>query len=391
MQAGQAAVQVQVPYRARRNFSKMSRNIVLICVLLLAAAFIYDMVTPQRVVAAILLSVPVAVASLYLPRQTALIFLVMALLVDGAAGWFNGLRDGAHWDAASIANRMLVGFSIILVGALGLKARTAAQESGRLAAQQAFYAELETKNNELLRANATLAEREKVIRDIVYALSHDLRTPLAAAAMTLKQALDGKYGPLPEQYHDILRRSVESNNDLRRLADTLLLVARYESGEAARQMRHIALDRLVKSVAQELEPLSSAKHILVRVENGQPMTVSGDESELRRAITNLFANALKATPEGGTIFLRLSRLASAASIAVEDTGFGLPAEQVPSLFQRIPLRGTSSQGAGTGLGLYIVRRIAEEHGGSVTYRAREPHGSIFTLELPISGEAAANA
>jgi signal transduction histidine kinase len=321
---------------------------------------------------------------LYLDRRAAQVFIVLALAADAIAGYANGIREGGQFDAVSIGNRVLAAMTIVLVGLLGIKARAAAQESGRLAAQHALLGELARKNEELKQANASLAERGEVIRDIVYAMTHDLRTPLAAAAMTLQQAIDGKFGALPEEYHEILRRSVESNNELRRLAESLLLVARYESGEQSTLRRQVALDRLVRSVVDELEPLWSAKSIAVTVNNGEAALVLGDEGELRRATVNLFANAIKATPNGGSIALRLARNGDRLDMAVEDNGYGIVVSQRAQLFQRIPASDTSPHGAGSGFGLYIVRRIAEQHGGRVRYEPRTPNGSTFVLSLPLA-------
>ena len=116
-----------------------------------------------------------------------------------------------------------------------------------------MFVQLADGNAGLARANEALRERNDIIRDIVYALSHDLRTPLTAAGMTMRQALSGAYGPLPEAYREILRRSLESNDELQRLAETLLLVSRYESGENSRVREHLAVRALAESVVVELE------------------------------------------------------------------------------------------------------------------------------------------
>lgn len=362
----------------------MSRRITALSALLLLAAWTVDMLTPQRLVAAILLAVPVAVAALYLRPNASRWFILAALFADGAAGWFNAAREGWHWDAVSVGNRLLVALSIVLVGVLGSIARAALEETGRLNGQQSSFDEIARKNEELVALNASLADRGTVIRDIVYALSHDLRTPLAAASMTLQQALEGRYGPLPEAYQDIVRRSLESNRELGRLAETLLLVARYESGEQSKFRRPIEIAALSSSVVAELEPLCSAKHIQIGVDITGPAVVMGDEAELRRAMVNLLANAIKATPDEGTIHLQVSARDRRLVVAVEDSGYGLREDQLAGLFQRMPEADRPSPGAGTGLGLYIARRIAEQHGGSISYEQRQPHGSTFSLELPLA-------
>lgn len=358
----------RLAHRRTELSSVVSNWIRALSISLLVAAWVVDMLTPQTLVAAILLTIPVAVASLYANRSFANGIIITALAADIGAGWYNGWRDGGHWDAIAISNRVLVAFSIVLVGTLGSIARLATQRSERLAAHE------------------QLAERGEVIRDIVHAISHDLRTPLAATAMTLQQAIEGKYGALPAEYQDILRRSVESNNELRRLAETLLLVARYESGEYSQVRKPVSLARLVRSVVDEMEPLWSQKRIHVSVKNDDRAVVRGDEGELRRATINLLANAVKATPEEGDISLQLSRNGARAFLFVEDTGYGVVEARRASLFERIPASDVAPHGAGSGLGLYIVRRIAEQHGGSVSYAPREPNGSVFVIALPLESE-----
>jgi len=109
----------------------------------------------------------------------------------------------------------------------------------------------------------------------------------------------------------------------------------------------------------------------------------GDPHEIRRAITNLLANAIEATPRGGHVTVRGIRNGEWIEIAVEDDGYGVSEERRQGLFQRF---GGGQAGAGTSLGLYIVRRIAEKYGGSVQYAPRSPRGSTFTMKLPMLEE-----
>ncbi len=269
-----------------------------------------------------------------------------------------------------------------------LRAATRAfMDQASVALSQAnLFVQLAQRNEEFATANHALAARSGVIRDIVYALSHDLRTPLAAAQMTMRQALDGAYGPLPEPYREILRQSIVSNEELQRLAETLLLVARYESGEQSRVREPLDVAELARSVLTEMQSLSASKHLTasVRVEPpGASAEVTGDEGELRRALINLVANAVTWTPEGGTIEVRVLARDGEIEVDVIDDGFGVPEAMRPALFGRFVGDG-ARRGAGSGVGLYIVRRIVEGHGGRVAYAPRDPRGSVFTIELPRS-------
>jgi signal transduction histidine kinase len=255
-----------------------------------------------------------------------------------------------------------------------------ADQAGTALEQARLFAQLGEQNEEIARQKDGLAHRGEVIRDIVYALAHDLRTPLAAVDITTKQALAGAYGELPESYRTILRTALVSNDDERRIVETLLMVARYEAGEESTLREPVNCGTLLTRVADELQPVGEVKGVSLRAEPGDvPLWVMADPFEMRRALVNLIANALEATPSGGAVVARGMRCGDDVELVVEDTGFGVPPERRGTLFQRF---GGARAGAGTGLGLYIVRRIVEKHGGSVEYRPREPRGSLFSISLP---------
>ncbi len=105
------------------------------------------------------------------------------MLANASAAWFNAYQEASRWDFIAVGDRLLVAVSIFLVGILSIQAQRAALRAGEMSERNA---------------------RSEVVRDLIYALSHDLRTPLAASGMTMRQALNGAYGDLPEAYRDIL-------------------------------------------------------------------------------------------------------------------------------------------------------------------------------------------
>ncbi len=255
-------------------------------------------------------------------------------------------------------------------------ARAYAQQAAGALAQARLF-------EQLAERNAALEERSGVIRDLVYALSHDLRTPLAALGMTLRQAQAGAYGELPERYREIVERSVIATDDVQRLAETLLLVARFESGDRRPERDTLDLDEIARQISGELEALASARgvELTLAIADGAPVRTTGDRGDVRRAITNLAANAIEHTPSGGHVTIAVERAGATALVRITDDGFGISDKMRSHLFTRFA-RGDDRRGGGSGLGLYIVRRVAEESGGSVGYEPNAAQGSIFTLRLP---------
>ncbi len=257
--------------------------------------------------------------------------------------------------------------------------RTLGEQAAMALEQARLFTQLGERNDEIDRQKNELAQRSAVIRDIVYALAHDLRTPLAAQHVTMNQALAGAYGQLSERYREVLTAALSANDDVRRIVETLLLVARYEAGEASTVRRPVRCRELIVSIVAEFQPMADVRRVELRADvRGGSFTALGDPYEIRRAIVNLVANALDATPCDGRVTVRCSA-SKQIEIAVEDDGYGIPPERRAGLFQRF---GGHFHG-GIGLGLYIVRRIVEKHGGAVGYAPRQPRGSIFTMTLPL--------
>jgi signal transduction histidine kinase len=255
-------------------------------------------------------------------------------------------------------------------------ARAYAQQAANALAQARLF-------EQLAERNAALEERSGVIRDLVYALSHDLRTPLAALGMTLRQAEAGTYGELPERYREVVARSIIATDDVQRLAETLLLVARFESGDRRPDRDVLDLGEIARQIAGELEALAATREVALTVtsEDGTPVSTIGDRGDVRRAITNLAANALEHTAPKGHVTIAIGHAGNSAVVRITDDGFGVSEKMRSHLFTRFA-RGDDRRGGGSGLGLYIVRRVAEESGGSVGYEPNSPQGSIFTLRLP---------
>ncbi|ULH17013.1 HAMP domain-containing histidine kinase (plasmid) [Deinococcus sp. KNUC1210] len=242
---------------------------------------------------------------------------------------------------------------------------------------------------EMQRQQARLEHHNTVIRDLVYAFSHDLRTPLMANALSMNNALKGAYGPLPEAYRETLTHGLHANQTLLDLAEKLLLVAKYEAGEPSPDPLPLDLRELALQVVAQVRPLAATQGIALETRAEVGLRVLGQKGELRRAIQNILDNAIKFSPPGGTVTLLLDRdtLGEQAELRIIDEGPGLSREGEARLFQRFR-GGSGTSGLGgqgsSGLGLYLTRQVLQAHQGSVQY-SRSPLGkTVFTLRLPVT-------
>jgi signal transduction histidine kinase len=347
-----------------RLISAPTRTVAIVSLVILALAFAIDAVTPQTFSDAVCYCLAVALATLTNSRRLTISLVAAALVLNVPAAIVDAAADGFQWDVIGLENRVLSMLSITLVGMLTLAVQVGI-ENQRLV-------------RELAIRNAELAERQDVISELMDTISHDLRTPLAALSVTMEHAATGAYGELPAEYAAVLRDSRVSIDDLHQLAETLLLVARFEDAGLDTHREPVALAKTINKLLSEFRASAQARGIALVANVNQDATVLAARGDLRRAIANLLANALSYTPRGGRIDVNISRHHGQVEIIVADDGFGVE----PELRERLFERGSRGSRIGTGLGLYIVRRVAEAAGGTARYDAREKRGSIFRLSLP---------
>ena len=241
----------------------------------------------------------------------------------------------------------------------------------------------------ILDLQRNLLDGNRIVQDFVYSVTHDLRTPLIAMNVTMTQALEGLFGELPDSYRTILMTTKRSVYELLRLADTLLMVARYENSALRLTYEEIDLYNLALEACQELEPISSAKmQELKPVEPDEPVVVFGDKNGLRRVFINLLANAVRYASKGGKVEITFKHAGPEVSVFVSNNGPPVPREIQPKLFQRFSSDG--KRGAGAGLGLYLCRRILDELNGRIWYAEGTCLGSTFGFSIPVMKEVIAS-
>ncbi len=223
---------------------------------------------------------------------------------------------------------------------------------------------------------------EALRRDFVANVSHELRTPLATLRALAEALQDGGLEN-PELARRFLGQMVQEVDRLSRLAEELLDLSVLESGAVRLRKERLRAQDLVEEVAERFALAADRKGIRLTVA-AEDVAVVADRERLLQALTNLVDNALKVTPEGGTVRLGVETRPGEVLFVVEDTGPGIPPEHLPRIFERFYRAevARTRQGGGAGLGLAITKHIALSHGGRAEAANRPEGGARFTLVLP---------
>lgn len=224
---------------------------------------------------------------------------------------------------------------------------------------------------------------ETVRRDFISNLSHELRTPLASLKALTETLQDGALDdpPAARRFIDQIQIEVDA---LSQMVTELLELSRIESGRLSLDLRPVAPHDLLASASKRMKVQAERAGLQLRVEYGEALPkVQIDIQRLEQVLVNLIHNAVKFTRPGGAILLRAESGIGEVRFAVQDTGIGIPAEDVPRIFERFYRVDKSRTGSGTGLGLSIARHIVEAHKGRIWAESMEGQGSTFTFSIPV--------
>lgn len=240
----------------------------------------------------------------------------------------------------------------------------------------------ENRRQILVTHDATDTERiEAMRRDFIANASHELRTPLTVIVGFLEIAMsDPGIDVSTRMSH--LTLMTEQAHRMQRLIQDMLTLSRLESDEYPLKRERVDVRSLVESIAAEARALSGGRHQIEVAVDGPD--VMGSMEELRSAFANLTSNAVRYSPNGGTIRLAWTRGADALSFAVTDCGIGIDPQHIPRLTERFYRvdKSRSRETQGTGLGLAIVKHVLLRHGGKLTITSQPGKGSTFSASLP---------
>jgi signal transduction histidine kinase len=281
------------------------------------------------------------------------------------------------WRGAIVLGTVAV-FSSFTIHRLVADARVRAAEL------QARGRELEATGRQLTEQNEQLRDLDQAKDELVALVSHELRTPLTSIIGYLELVTDDGMETMTESQQKFLATVSRNVERLATLVNDLLFLLKIDSGGLTLDLAEADINELLVEAAEAARPAARRKHIELNLEATPLVTIVCDRTRIAQLVDNLVANAIKFTPEGGQVAIRAAHVNNAIDISVEDTGIGIPEEDLPRLFGRFYRASNAAAKSipGTGLGLAISQAIAEAHHSAITVQSTLAQGTTFRLHLP---------
>ncbi|MEI6266410.1 MAG: ATP-binding protein [bacterium] len=237
----------------------------------------------------------------------------------------------------------------------------------------------------LKQKNSELQELDKAKDEFISMASHQLRTPLTAIKGYLSMLLEGDAGDIKVSQYDFINEAYSGANRMVGLINDLLNVSRMETGRFFLEPKEVDIERIVNEEVKQLSQQARTKGLYLKVENkGKVPHIWADETKIRQVVMNFMDNALYYTLTGGvTVTLRHDKVN--LYYEVHDTGIGVPADQKRHLFEKFfrADNARTTRPDGTGLGIYLAKRVIEDHGGEIIFESEVGKGSMFGFKFPL--------
>ncbi|MET1156716.1 ATP-binding protein [Arthrobacter sp.] len=238
-----------------------------------------------------------------------------------------------------------------------------------------------------------LRELDQAKSNFVATVNHELRTPLTSITGYLELVLDGDAGEVPEPVARMLKVVGRNATRLSELIEDMLTLSRMDFQSSGLKTEPVDLPQLLRMVATALEPAAQAKNVNVVGEGlDTRLAADGDAKMLEQVFTNIMSNAVKFTPQDGTVRVTVGSGTDhdggvpCAIVTVADSGIGIPEDDLPQLFSRFYRASNAHAIQGTGLGLAIVKGMVDQHRGHVSVESTVGVGTTFTITLPLSAD-----
>jgi heavy metal sensor kinase len=299
-------------------------------------------------------------------------FLPVIILAGGILGWFLTGRALRPLNDVVKASQRISGSNL----SLRIASRGAGDELDHL---------IKTFNQMMDRLEDSFRHIKQFSTDV----SHELRTPITAARGQLEVALFT--AETTHQYREAIQNALEETERLSRLVNAMLLLSQAESGQLGLQKERLNLSSLLRESLEQFELAAEEAKVRLVVDMPKECMAEVDRLQFDRLVSNLLSNALKFTPAGGEVRVRLASDEGAAVLTVEDTGCGIPPDHVSRVFDRFYRVPTveSAMERGLGLGLSFVAWIVRAHNGKIEVDSTQGKGSRFIVTLPVTSPAAA--
>jgi signal transduction histidine kinase len=339
----------------------------------------------------------VVIASILLSREATYLETTLGFGLISAVGLgeFSGLlrhvrlgllpEEGAYQSAVFVAVVLFVlGCTLYLTAymatSISSHQRSYERETVLLSAEVARKAEM------LEAAYARVSQTERAKSQYMRKVAHELKAPIAAVQMMLKVLLDGLAGEIPERSRDLITRAERRARELAQLTQDLLTLSRAREGAVVIEILEVRMDELTSSVVADMREAAERAGVALDAQIPAGLgPIEGDPVGLQQLVANLIGNAIRYTPRGGRVTVRLREIESMLHLEVEDTGIGIAKDDLPRIFEEFYRAANAREHAsdGTGLGLAIVKAVAKQHGGSVAVESEPSRGTRFTVDLPL--------
>ncbi|MBT2515470.1 ATP-binding protein [Arthrobacter sp. ISL-30] len=237
-----------------------------------------------------------------------------------------------------------------------------------------------------------LRQLDKAKTDFLATVNHELRTPLTSITAYLDMIREGAGGPVPEGIQRMVEVISRNSDRLRRLIEDMLTVSKQE-GTGSLNLKRVDIGQVLQIVVATLRPLADTRDVEITFnESAEDIKINADEAQLEQVFTNIVANAIKFTPDGGQIGITSEPSAAddgrpAVLVQVADTGVGIPEQEIPQVFTRFYRASNASSAAvpGSGLGLAIAQDIVRRHTGHLELHSKLGRGTTVSVQLPVGG------
>jgi signal transduction histidine kinase/CheY-like chemotaxis protein len=298
--------------------------------------------------------------------------------------------------AMTMARRLVQPFTDVeaaLVRVIVSQAAISIENAQLYATMQGHMSRIEEQNRALEDANVQINEVSRLKSEFLANMSHELRTPLNSILGFSEILKDNLAGALTEQQRvECLEAIHASGEHLLQLINDVLDMSRIEAGRMDLVLEEFPVDSSVREVITVVKSLAGRKNIEIGISTEpDDLVIYADKSKLKQVIYNLLSNAIKFTPEGGSISVatRVREQAGDMLVTVTDTGLGIPAEHIDKIWGEFYMvQGEHQKQKGTGLGLALVRKLVELHGGQIDVFSEEGKGSTFSFTMPLQAGAA---